>query len=404
MIKRFIYIVDYTLTQLNYERFGIDLLLKEGYEVEVVDAFDIQYSYKYRNILLPQTSSKEIKITQVSTYSDINKILNSYSDGDCVILMYEVGCIFNRITKTLNRKKIPVVCISTGSLPSLNFAKKTTYIGKIIKAFKMYSVIFIFNLFLQKTLEKISFTLLRPRIQYFIYGGTFAFINSNKILKQSDNVISAHTLDYDIFLQEELKPAKKYDKLDNKIDKYIVFVDQNFLDDPDRYLLHNSNAVIDTIRKEYYKKTGIFFDYLEDKFPYKVVIAAHPRSDIRLLSKNYKNRRVVINNTANLIKGCEFCLVHSSTAINFAVLYQKPVVIFKMKLFAHIMSKYQDTISDAIANLINANIVQIDSNNYNVVPPLVDEKAYSKYKKMFIKENSNDNKMFWKILEESINN
>ena len=183
MIKRFIYIVDYTLTQLNYERYGMDLLLKEGYEVEVVDAFDIQYSYKYRNFLLPQTSSKEIKITQVSTYSDINKILNSYSDGDCVILMYEVGCIFNRITKTLNRKKIPVVCISTGSLPSLNFAKKTTYIGKIIKAFKMYSVIFIFNLFLQKTLEKISFTLLRPRIQYFIYGGTFAFINSNKILK-----------------------------------------------------------------------------------------------------------------------------------------------------------------------------------------------------------------------------
>ena len=91
MIKRFIYIVDYTLTQLNYERYGMDLLLKEGYEVEVVDAFDIQYSYKYRNFLLPQTSSKEIKITQVSTYSDINKILNSYSDGDCVILMYEVG-------------------------------------------------------------------------------------------------------------------------------------------------------------------------------------------------------------------------------------------------------------------------------------------------------------------------
>jgi hypothetical protein len=67
------------------------------------------------------------------------------------------------------------------------------------------------------------------------------------------------------------------------------------------------------------------------------------------------------------------------------------------------MSKYQDMFSDAIANYINANIVQIDSNNYNIIRPLVDEKAYSKYKKMFIKENNSNNKMFWKILEESIN-
>ncbi len=402
MIKRFIYIVDYTLTQLNYERFGIDFLLKEGYEVEVVDAFSIQYPDKDKGVLLPQVDSK-IKIIQVSTYLDLKKILNNYSDSDCVILMYRVGYIFNRITKTLNRKNIPVVCIGTGSLPSPNFEKKTTHLGKIMKAFKTYSTMFIFNFFLQKTLEKISFTLLRPKIQYFIYGGTFSLINSAKILKQSNNVISAHTLDYDIFLQEELKTAKKYDKSDKKQDKYIVFVDQNFLDDPDRYLLDNSDPVIDTIRKEYYKKTDIFFDYLEDKFSYKVVIAAHPRSDIKLLSKNYKNRMVVINNTAHLIKSCEFCLVHSSTSINFAILYQKPVVIFQMKLFAHVMSKYQDMFSDAIANYINANIVQIDSNNYNIIRPLVDEKAYSKYKKMFIKENNSNNKMFWKILEESIN-
>jgi hypothetical protein len=205
MINKFIYIVNYPLTELNYERSGIDFLLNEGYSVEVIDAFNIQYSNKYRDVLLPQTSSKEIKITEVSTYSDIKKILNSYSDGDCVILMYRIGFIFNRITRILNRKKIPVVCTSTGSIPSPNFERKNNYLEKIIKALKTYSFKFILNFIFQKILDRVSFTLLRPKVQYFIYGGTFSLINSAKILKQAHKIVSAHTLDYDIFLQEKLK-------------------------------------------------------------------------------------------------------------------------------------------------------------------------------------------------------
>ena len=67
------------------------------------------------------------------------------------------------------------------------------------------------------------------------------------------------------------------------------------------------------------------------------------------------------------------------------------------------MSKYIDSISDEMANYTNSDIVHIDSNNYNVNYPLVDKKAYSKYKSMFIKENNSENKIFWKILLESIN-
>lgn len=404
MIERFIFIINYPLTQLNYEKFGIDFLLKEGYFVDVLDAFNVQFPNKDRDILLPAVHSN-IKITQISNYSDLKKILNSYSysDRDCVILSYRMGYIFNRITNILNRKKIPVLAIGTGSVPSPNSEKKKNQLYKITKALKTYSPLFILNFFFEKALEKISFILLRPRVQYFIYGGTFALINSANILKQANNLISAHTSDYDVFLQEELKSSKKNDNSDKKREKYIVFVDQNFLDDPDRYLLHNSNRVIDSIRLDYYRKVGVFFDYMEDKFSYKIIIAAHPRSDIELLSKNYKNRRVVINNTAQLIKNCKFCLVHSSTAINFAILYQKPIVIFKMKLFNHVMSKYQDSVSDEMANYTNSDIVHIDSNNYNVNYPLVDTEAYSKYKSMFIKENNSENKIFWKILLESIN-
>ena len=162
-INRFIYIVNYPLIELNYKKSGIDFLLNEGYSVEVIDAFDIQYSYKYRNILLPQTSSKKIKITQVSTYSDIKKILNSYSDGDCVILMYRPGFIFNKITRTLNRKKIPVVCIGSGAIPFPNFERKENYLEKINRILKTYSVKFILNFMFQEILDRVSFALLRPK-------------------------------------------------------------------------------------------------------------------------------------------------------------------------------------------------------------------------------------------------
>ena len=401
MINRFIYIVNYPLTELNYEKSGIEFLLNKGYSVEVIDAFNIQYPNEYRNVLLPQVSSKEIKITEVSMYSDIKKILNSYSDSDCVILMYRTGFIFNRITRVLNKKKIPVVCISTGSIPSPNFDRKNNYLERIKKDLKVYSFKFILNFIFHKILDRVSFILLRPKVQYFIYGGTFSLINSAKILKQASKIVSAHTLDYDIFLQEKLKIKSEYEK-SNKQKKYIVFVDQNLLDDPDRYLHNNSSPVIDYMRLEYYKKIGVFFDYLEGEFSHKVVIAAHPRSDVNLLSENFKNREVVINNTAKLIKNCEFCVLHSSTAVNFAVLYKKPVVIYKMKLFSHIMSKYQDMFSDAIANSINLSVVKIDSSNYKVSSPFIDKEAYLKYREMFIKENNSDNKMFWEILEESI--
>ena len=57
----------------------------------------------------------------------------------------------------------------------------------------------------------------------------------------------------------------------------------------------------------------------------KIIIAAHPKSDEEGPLDYLGNRLAIIDKTEELIKGSEFVVSGSSTALAFAIIYKKPI-------------------------------------------------------------------------------
>lgn len=125
-----------------------------------------------------------------------------------------------------------------------------------------------------------------------------------------------HSMDYEQYLK-----IKNGEKRFND-DKYCVFLDEYLPYHPDNVA---EGTAIEP--NEYYRDMNAFFQLLELKYGVKVVVAIHPRADIDVCKKAYAGFEVRKNETAVLIRDCEFVVAHFSTAISFAVAFYKPVIL-----------------------------------------------------------------------------
>ena len=69
------------------------------------------------------------------------------------------------------------------------------------------------------------------------------------------------------------------------------------------------------------------FGRLEDELGLRVVIAAHPRADYSDKPGVFGDRDVVFGETVGLVGQCRLAMTFTSLAINFAILFRKPMLI-----------------------------------------------------------------------------
>ena len=154
--------------------------------------------------------------------------------------------------------------------------------------------------------------------------------------------------------------------------------------------------------KEWYDSLTNFFKYLEKKYLVKTTICAHPRSngEINNFVKDYP---IIKNKTAELIKNSHFVICQSSTAINFAALYKKPMIF----IYNHIPMKNRNSNIDQaqevefVASLFNKKPINIENlNNFNLENELkIDENSYNKFILEYIKSGGPDKTMPQIIME-----
>ena len=63
----------------------------------------------------------------------------------------------------------------------------------------------------------------------------------------------------------------------------------------------------------------------------KIIIAGHHASKYERFPKYFNRREVIYGKTGELIKHCEFAITRGSTAINFAIIYNKPIIFYTTK-------------------------------------------------------------------------
>lgn len=118
-------------------------------------------------------------------------------------------------------------------------------------------------------------------------------------------------------------------EINNKIPKdssadSIVFLDQ-YLPYHNDYKLQGDSSVDARV---YFDSLNKCFRILERKYNKRVIIAAHPAAHNYRINNPYEGRRIIFNKTAELVKNSFGVIGHASTAISFAVLNYKPLVLF----------------------------------------------------------------------------
>lgn len=145
----------------------------------------------------------------------------------------------------------------------------------------------------------------------FVMGSRFVSLQ-----ERSSRVIHINSADYDRYMLVRNKTEKLVTY------KYCVFLDDYLIDHPDLKLLNIKPAD----PAEYYNRLNEFFDAIEKRFSLKVIIAAHPKSDYK--DNCFGGRQIYRSKTNELVKDCEFAITTLSTAINYPVLYKKPIILF----------------------------------------------------------------------------
>ena len=390
-INKIIFIIDQPFNQFLYDLFGIEILLNNGLEVEFWDITPcIHKNFIDQLIVWEPVNFKDLRIFKEK--SEIVKAISSLDKG-CLIIPSEYCFRTFFIFRAISKHKINYCVLATDSFPS-PYPIQNSFIGRIVLLLKKGNALKI-----KEIIEHIFNKILLK--YYFIFGiapATIILLGGEKSTESPAYPVNkittrlwTHLQDYDIYLQHKTE-------LNDSCKITGVFLDQYFPFHPD--LLYQG---IENPRSpdNYYPNVCNFFKTLEKNMNTAIVIAAHPKSDYENLPDYFCGRTIIKGKTARLVRESSFVIAHSSTAINFAVLYHKPIVFITT-----------DDIQKQISgkNIIGLNIQAIAS-ELKKIPINIDhlsefnwdkemevnEGAYLRYRDHYIKKPGTPEKLMWEI-------
>jgi hypothetical protein len=380
-IYKIFFFVESTFNQRDYNRFGFEILKSHGYEVHVWDFSPLLVKKAYKQYKAPDPIKYKYH-ELIFNKSDFNKISNRLNNSTIVSLIglrLETKFVFNY----LKENEIPFGFCCLGELPT----KPRSVLDNVISGFQNPNLI----------ISKIKLLIQRKVINhiypnFIIMGGEKGYKSNRYPKNSSTELIKSHALDYDLYLNEE---DKKPERIVN--DDYAVFLDEFVPFHPDYY---HMNIKPDCSSENYYPDINSFFDKVESKFDVKVVIAAHPRSDYYKKGNPFNKRVCIRNETINLVKYSKFVLAHASTSLNFAILYNKPMVFIK----SHKYSVRFKNIIQFFSSIFGKKPINIGRNGIDIdLNLIVNERMYKSYKQQYIKAVDTPEKSNWDIFADHIN-
>lgn len=177
--------------------------------------------------------------------------------------------------------------------------------------------------------------------------------------------------------------------------RYVVFCDEYFPLHPDLFYFEKEKIknLADMVMS-YRKSMCSFFDRIEKEFGFQVIIAAHPKSDYH--SNDFGKRLIFKYKTPELIKDCEFVLLHASTSISYAIIFNKPLIMLTTPEYKKVKSAYYYQL--IIEKYFSSHIYNVLSNDpiklYQISPALRLKYIYNYLTSKGVENQSNTEILF----------
>ena len=209
----------------------------------------------------------------------------------------------------------------------------------------------------------------------------------------SNALVPIHSLDYDAYLDFVESREQHREK------KICVFLDEAATDHPDFTYLR-----MPLLEKDrYFESMRRFFDEVEKRPGLEVVIAAHPRSHYEETPDVFGNRPVIKGRTIRLVSEASLVIAHASTAVNFAVLFDKPLFLVRT---TDMIQKDRSLFSEVMAEALGMTSINVDEPEIMerlLLAPVGELKTrYETYTYTYIKSRSAPELRVWEIVGRAI--
>ena len=301
-----IFFVEAFFNKRDYDRFGIEILTGNGFEVEVWDFTYFLTNSAYKEIAV----ADPIQWKNYCVFKDKGSAITAIDrlPASCyVVSMLHYNLETLAIYQKVTRKKIPY-CVQTFALPISETKIKQKLTQKLRR--------FTFKKLLVHLFQVLPLRFFRVRPADLNLAVARKYLTDGFPIGRGTKILWTHNFDYDIYIKEQAKPLSNDKKIGVFLDEYLPF-------HPD-FAYIGWEKPVDP--QEYYPKLCRFFDYIEARMGLNIVIAAHPRSQYEKRPDFFEGRQVIRGKTGELVRRSEVVILHHSIAINFAILFKKPLI------------------------------------------------------------------------------
>lgn len=395
MIKKIIFSLYFPFSEQDYNRFGIKLLEKNGFEVEVWDFTCLIINRQFSGIDDKSVSScQSLRVFQsrdeaLAAISGLNK------DEVFIVSLIPFSLRSHMIYRVFTVNKLKYAVLLANTMP---FTAYCRYRGRdLIKNISFRDVVdklkaSAFKRMMEVLTLKIVSLIKRVEPAYVgLAGGEKSVICNNYPVAKSTRIFWMHSLDYDLYLKEKGKPYNPESGLGVFIDEYLPFHPNYSYFDIRPYVTADN----------YYPVINKFFANLENRFGAHIRIAAHPRSNYQTKQDYFGARPVLKDKTVELLMMSSFVIAHASTAINLAVLLNKPIIFITTD---EIKSSPEGVWIDNLASLLGRRIHNLNKGvDINLDEEIkIDHALYEKYRNDYIKRSGSPEFPFWQIFSDKI--
>lgn len=388
MTKKIVFFTHSPFCKRDYDRFGIDLLKQNGFAVEVWEFTPFMYPRVFAEYQAPDP----IAFKQHRLFMTKKEALSAIAalPKDCyIIVLFGYYLASFSIYRAIAKNNLRYALITALAIPASRQASHLSVIKKmtLLKIINRLSRLFNPEILIERT----PFPCLGIKpAQWNLAGGEKSAKAYKYPFDGTTKTLWLHTFDYDLYLQEKGRPCAEED--------IAIFLDENLPFHPD-YIHLGVAAPVSA--NEYYPLLCRFFDKIEKELGLKVVIAAHPRSHYEKGPDYFNGRSVIRGKTVNLIKKAKLVIMHSSTSVNYAILFKKPLIFLTSDKIGRTADGARISAMSALLAKTPINLDQIKAGNlHNEL--CIDEKAYANYKNDFIKREGSADLPFWQLFADQI--
>lgn len=382
--------VNFPWSSRDHQRFGVDTLEKEnGFEVSI---FDMTPALAPR--VSKGSASNGYSSERIHVFNDKKSIARAFVQLDAkrTFVFIELGEDPNRkfVYQLLSKHGIRHGVLTTNIQP-LPVVTVENLLSKLRDPSRAIA-------FLKARIEK-SCSRVVDRIRPLPGVDLWVTTNEQDMARypfprdKRTEILFGHTLDYDLYLNN----GKPWQSLNGKT---AVFIDQYLPYHPD-FARFNIGCYVKA--QTYYPALRRFFEFIKENTNATVEVAAHPRSDYSRHPESFAGYSISKGETRDLVARSSCVIAHNTTAVNFAVLYRKPIIFITTKelqaspLQAHIQT---------IANWLGKEPINIDEPLTHVdlaFEITVNEQQYNSYRERFIKMSSGTPDLpLWEIIAQRL--